>query len=370
MINTPIIVVHGIMGSWLKNQYEVDYQDEIYWDAILRRKYNNIHLNSKNFMVDKTFDKLVFPHQSIPLVYSNLVQELQSEVSKYTYSFTYDWRKDNRYSAKLLSNFVDMILNKVQIHEEDPSINKVILVGHSMGGLVIKWYAEHILGEKAKDKIDKIISVATPYKGSIKSIEALIPGARKFFGIDFQKSMRKAARTFPGLFQLLPSYDAIIDSKTKESLNIFEIKNWQHSLIDKLNKDFDEEYFQNMLNDAKDFQVKVSKSYEGYLLENFYCVRGKGSHTRCQIYVDTSKGNFYDFESDFGISKEGDGTVPLSSSDCIVSSKSHWFMDRKEIKDVVLGGQHAQMMNHELVQDFIINSIIQKNNLKPFRSTL
>ena len=86
----PIIFVHGIQGSWLKNQYPVDYQDEIYWTGILKKKFEKIHLSSIDQTVDHDIDKFIFPHQAITLAYESIVEELREEVTKHTYMFTYD----------------------------------------------------------------------------------------------------------------------------------------------------------------------------------------------------------------------------------------------------------------------------------------
>lgn len=367
MINTPIILVHGIQGSWLKNQYNVDFQDEIYWDAILKRKTNKIHLNTEYPTFDSSYNKFIFPHQQVPLVSAKILEELQSEASKYSYAFSYDWRKDNRLAAEELSEFVNLVIRKTQIHENDNTIAKVIIVAHSMGGLVVKWYAEQILGEHAKDKIKKIISVATPYKGSIKAIEALIPGARKFFGIDFQKNMRKAARTFPGAYQLLPYYDgAVIDKYTKENIDIFQAKNWQKNVTDKLSCLYGNEFLQTRLDDAKSFLEVVSKPYEGYLKDNFYCIYGEGSRTMSTLFVDRSKSDFFDFKNS-PVTVDGDGTVSTRSSITDFIEKNSMVDKPEPIADIIVG-QHSKMLNHDNVNDFIVRNILEKEHIIHFES--
>ena len=50
--NSPVIVVHGIQGSWLKDQYPVNYQDSTLWTGILRRNFGALHLHSLDASVD------------------------------------------------------------------------------------------------------------------------------------------------------------------------------------------------------------------------------------------------------------------------------------------------------------------------------
>ena len=75
-----------------------------------------------------------------------------------------------------------------------------------MGGLVIKWCVLKAL-KNAPDLIRQIVTIATPYQGSLKAIEMLVAGTPSFFGMFTWRAERRAARTMPGVYQLLPSYD-------------------------------------------------------------------------------------------------------------------------------------------------------------------
>ena len=53
MPNTnPVIVVHGVQGSWLKDEYPVDYQNSILWTGILRKNFGSLHLHPLDATVD------------------------------------------------------------------------------------------------------------------------------------------------------------------------------------------------------------------------------------------------------------------------------------------------------------------------------
>jgi len=367
----PIIFVHGIQGAWLKNQYPVDYQDEIYWTGIFRKQFRKIHLSHIDSMVDRDIEKFIFPHQAIAFIYESIVEELRQEVTEHTYIFTYDWRKDNRYSAKKLGDFVKLVLRKTRTHtkgEKGRVPQKFSLIGHSMGGLVIKWYVLQILKKKRAEKvIDKIITIATPYRGSLKAVEALIPGARKFFGFDAQKAMREAARTLPGTYQLLPSWtNPVIDKYSGNNLSIFKKATWQENVIEKLDKKYGPEFLQKMLADAKDFTDVVKKDYDDKIRKKFYCIYGTGSDTLKQVKVDTKSNNRFDFAG-AKEDKEGDGTVHKLSS-YVKAAKN--IKDKKKLLDGSLGGQHAQMPNHDSVQDYIVKLFTKIKYLKSFESKI
>jgi hypothetical protein len=232
-----------------------------------------------------------------------------------------------------------------------------------MGGLIIKWYVCQILKERAERKIDKIITIATPYRGSLKSIEALLPGARNFFGFEAQKAMRKASRTLPGVYQLLPTWEkAVVNKHTGKAVNIFDRRAWQKNLVEKLDKIYGPEFFQTMLDDAKAFTRVVSKDYKPDIRNRFYCVYGVGSETLRQVKVDSKKENRFDFVNAVE-DKRGDGTVHTSSS--YVKAKGHMKDNKKPIE---VGGQHVQMPNHGSVQDYILKLFTKSKNLEFFES--
>ena len=81
-----------------------------------------------------------------------------------------------------------------------------------------------------------------------------------------------------------------------------------------------------------------------------------------QVKVDRHKDNYYDFAK-AAENKKGDGTVHRSSSK--VEAAGHLKAGRLRIE---LGGQHAQLPNHEVVQDYIISLLTGSELLHTFRS--
>jgi hypothetical protein len=230
-----------------------------------------------------------------------------------------------------------------------------------MGGLVIKWYVTKVLGTaKAVDAIDKIITIATPYRGSLKAVEALLPGARNLFGMENKKSMRHAARTMPGIYQLLPTWpEAVVRMHDKRPLDIFDPKTWQKSLRETMGGRFGgSAFFKNMLADAGEFTSIVKKPWPKQLRRKVYTAFGIDTPTWWQVPVDTADDNFFRFDDVlFGGGKsgtqEGDGTVHVVSSCRNELYKTHLKSDRTGFKDI-LAGHHANMPNHTGVQDWVL----------------
>ena len=234
-----------------------------------------------------------------------------------------------------------------------------------MGGLVIKWCA--VKNIRYRRKIANIITIATPFKGSLKAVEALLPGARNWFGVETMKSMRHASRTMPGIYQLLPNWDrAIVDEMRPDAapanMDPFDVKSWQTNLVENLANRFSADYFPSMLADARRFSDVVSKPWPVELQRKVYSAYGVGSKTWKQVRVDTRRENLYLFK-EADEDDKGDGTVHSLSSRQPEIGGSHDYEDPKHAFKDQMTGQHANMPNHSGLQDWVLR--VLKLNVQP-----
>ena len=117
------------------------------------------------------------------------------------FEFAYDWRRDNRAAAHRLKRLIDRRLS--QWRESSGCRDaKAILVAHSMGGLVGRYYAEVLEGWGA---CFALVTLGTPYRGSVDALRTLSGGYRKL-GFDFTEVLR----SFPSVHQLLPIYEMLV----------------------------------------------------------------------------------------------------------------------------------------------------------------
>lgn len=117
------------------------------------------------------------------------------------YEFPYDWRRDNRVSARQLGVSIQTWLKKWREKKSENKDAKVILIGHSMGGIVARHYLEVRNGwEHTK----ALITFGTPYRGSLNAVDVLVNGSRK--GPLKLKAMTELARSTTSVYQLLPIY--------------------------------------------------------------------------------------------------------------------------------------------------------------------
>ena len=131
--------------------------------------------------------------------------------------FPYDWRMSIEYNAGVLVRAAEEHLERwrttlVSLRREggesahdlpDPASVKLRLVAHSMGGLVATYACSRLgLG----DVTDSIVTMGTPYYGSVKTVQILATGD----GAPAPAAaVRELAHTCPGLYDLLPRYRCV-----------------------------------------------------------------------------------------------------------------------------------------------------------------
>ncbi|MEM6453187.1 MAG: lecithin--cholesterol acyltransferase [Cyanobacteria bacterium P01_D01_bin.105] len=116
------------------------------------------------------------------------------------YHFPYDWRRDNRVHARKLKALIDIRL-KCWREKSGAADAKVILLAHSMGGLVSRYYLEVLGGWR---DARALFTFGTPHRGSINGLNFLANDYKKLF-FDLTNVMR----SLTSVYQLLPIYPAV-----------------------------------------------------------------------------------------------------------------------------------------------------------------
>lgn len=116
------------------------------------------------------------------------------------FEFPYDWRRDNRFSAHRLKALIDRQL-PIWRKQSGAQDAKIILIAHSMGGLVSRHYLE-VLGGWRNCKA--LITFGTPHRGSPQILDYLANGYKNLF-VDLTEVMR----SFTSVYQLLPIYESV-----------------------------------------------------------------------------------------------------------------------------------------------------------------
>lgn len=126
--------------------------------------------------------------------------EIDSDKPANYFEFPYDWRRDIRVAARSLKKLIDCKLPLWRSHSgaEDA---KVILLAHSMGGLVARHYLEVLNGWH---DCRLLVTFGTPHRGSILALNYLSNGHK--IGL---QDLTALVRSFTSIYQLLPIYPVI-----------------------------------------------------------------------------------------------------------------------------------------------------------------
>ena len=119
------------------------------------------------------------------------------------FQFPYDWRRDNRIAARQLKAKTDRWLHAWR--QQNPEA-KLILVGHSMGGLVARYFIECLEGWR---DTRALVTFGTPYRGSLNALNFLARGMKKTLGPITLLDLSGLVRSFTSVYQLLPIYPCV-----------------------------------------------------------------------------------------------------------------------------------------------------------------
>ena len=117
------------------------------------------------------------------------------------FEFPYDWRRDNRVAARKLAKNAEGWLAAWR-EKSGAADAKLILVGHSMGGVISRYYLECLDGWR---DTRVLVTFGTPYSGSLNAVGTLVNGLKKKIGpvgID----LSELVRSLTAIYQLLPTY--------------------------------------------------------------------------------------------------------------------------------------------------------------------
>jgi len=220
-----IVVVPGIMGSELRDQ-----NGKVVWGMKPRVLFRQI-------LTGDVLDRLRLPPGApddgiratallafpgyLPVLdglepYTALVAALRRTAlhPDGVREFPYDWRRSISHNARILEGVATAHLTAWRERVRtlpgfDPRQGepRLTLVCHSMGGLIARYFTE-VLGHR--DITRRVITLGTPFAGSVKAVRLLANGDILPLGM-LAGAVRDAARTFPGVYDLLPRYPCLRD---------------------------------------------------------------------------------------------------------------------------------------------------------------
>lgn len=215
-----VVVIPGILGSRLVRREGT--RSKTVWDFSLTSLPRVLKQLATGALVLDRYDGApddgveatdLFSFQWLPDFfgvddYEPLLKSLRASIAgkpQQLITFPYDWRASNRYAAQRLHERALSALAEWKKTSGNTEA-KLWLVCHSMGGLVARYFCEHLDGAQ---HTRAIVTIGTPHRGSVKALDALANGK----GV-WPLNLTHFVRSMPSVYELLPLFPAIrIDSE-------------------------------------------------------------------------------------------------------------------------------------------------------------
>ncbi|WP_158217598.1 lipase family alpha/beta hydrolase [Lottiidibacillus patelloidae] len=244
--------------------------------------------------------------------YGQMMQQIQAQ-GYVVVPFGYDWRLDNAVNAEKLSAMIETIRNQY-------GIDKVNIVAHSMGGLIAAKY----LSNGNADKVNKMVTIGTPYLGSPKT--AYVFGTGRILGglagEVISENIAGVINNMPSAYQNLPSpqwFDLLGESylNVEWDHNWFTENTYKNLETYSATKNLLNEWLNgSMVNNAETFHNSLDLLNNVVAQDNTYFIIGNNKPTIGKVSVEMDETNVgweLDNIKDIDL-VSGDGTVPLFSA--------------------------------------------------------
>jgi len=220
-----VVFVPGVMGSKLRFRGAGDFGepiDEVVWGSNLVQNLDVLathpqRLASGDLHPDGVIASLELGGWLVVPLYGPLLSFCRSGAGlglidgQNLFLYSYDWRADNRETARKLGKFIDSI--------DRAGERELFLIAHSMGGLVCRLL---LLADAAiASHVRLLFQIASPIRGSAKAFDSLRrhPRFDKLFDAlwrlahrlnpDHRARLMETLTDFASLYQLLPPKDIV-----------------------------------------------------------------------------------------------------------------------------------------------------------------
>ena len=363
---TPVLIVPGLMGTEMKDG------DELLWANIPKMFIDP----SDNFLDSLAFNSDITPSSS-SLRLAEVIRK--KPLSDYTdglinefvaggyienqnlFTFPYDWRYgvSGKYSDKKTNS--DLLGEKIQEILAQTGSDKVDVIAHSQGGLVVKKY---VMDHPANHSIGKAVFVGVPNTGAVKAVKVLLLGDS--FDISFagfglsEAEIKKISENLPAAYDLLPSQQ-YYDSKGSF------IKVVQRDGFTATQEDLTYQDFESYIADDHNLNAMAlagAKSLHDANFDNFdmrtagvdvYAINGCNIGTLDKITESRQSTPLGNVTTGYQMItfNDGDETVPIESSANLPVDQSHVFYSLKV--------RHSNLLSANGTRQQIVNLVSGSN---------
>jgi hypothetical protein len=310
-----IVIVPGYMGSMLGDRHT----GETFWIDVPSLLKNPLQIGQK---VDRMLEMMVYPNDALQPTgilergvlyalpwarldhYGRLTEMLgglgydiepqQPDPERpAVYKFAYDWRQDNRISARQLGEAV------ARWRDQNGGA-QAWLIGHSNGGIVSRWFIEK---EGGKEIIGRLFLMGSPWDGAPKAIRVMLEGMevvgrRLLNRFGLAERMRQLMLSFPSYYQLIPHTNQFLRDQNNQVIDPYADDRW-------LEGERQREY----LKDALAFNRELGNN----LSVDTVCFFGRFKPTTTSGVVSVGPGGRWE-RVDWIETNDGDATVPEHSA--------------------------------------------------------
>lgn len=277
----PVVIIPGFAGSnlWLGN--------EQIWPAM--RTLGNPSLLAMSHRLDArgvVDDVVVVPNliklDQYSLLTGYLREGLGYEPGKDLLEFGYDFRQDNRESARLLAAAID----RWQVS------GPITIIAHSMGCLIARYFIERLGGHR---KVERAIFIGGPHAGTPYAFASLLRGPNLLPLGMMNLRLREVLATFPSWYQILPTYRCV--SSGQSPLDVLMDDTWVA------------DHVRPLLRDAGEFRRELGSQSSVPAV----CIFGYGIKTVTEATIERDDQGAVR-KADLATSDHGDGMIPERSA--------------------------------------------------------
>lgn len=357
----PVIIIPGIMGSYLNKEDGTEVWPNLtkafltkdsYLDDLILDNFGNADI--ENNIVTNDIFRTVGLFGNNTIFFDGLISKLESdgyEEGKDLFVFPYDWRLDvdDNVSGTEYSQ-VQSLKSKINEILVNTKSNKIDIIAHSMGGLLAKYYIEHV----GTDNVDKFIDIATPHLGAPKAEKVLVYGDNmniKFgpLGLNLDE-IKKISQNFPSAYNLLPSKMYFDSSNSDYSYYIYDIGDVDaDGVVGRLSFEDSQNFLRNtgrnesLIQNAELVHEDLDRFDPSDYGVDSYNIVGCGTPTIGKIFANKKQ-----FNGDYKYALKyisGDGTVPMRSAEALPTDNV-FYVTRVE---------HATMPSQNDISDLVVS---------------
>lgn len=291
----PVILIPGMCGSRLRTEALTTWPCTV--DPF--RSFDLMHWREEPLQADAVIDRWdIYGLLHFTTGYGRLRDVLTTRfgyrLGHDLFEFAYDWRQDCRRSAAAL---------QTQVARWRPDGGPVVVLAHSMGGLVARYWIERLGGAA---QVRHLVLFGSPGGGTPFAFEWLVQGVPflPWLSMGLRRKLAALLQTMPSMYQLLPR-NPFVAAADGSPIDIFAERDW---LPDR---------FHPLLDDALAFHAELGERCSVPAL----CIAGTGTATTTRAVVagsGTARWENIVFER----AEVGDGMVPAASA-TLPGAESH-----------------------------------------------